>query len=132
MLVDADDGPSAATLTHLGNPLTELDDFKHRVEVDDDDEQLDDEVVRNFHFGGGDGDKAGSGKSKQEVMAEIIAKSKTFKAAKRMQKDDDDQMLEDLDAQYGRLVQVCCSTENSGLPPSKGTSHHRNSAGERV
>ena len=67
---------------------------------DDDDENLDKEMTRSLHFGGGDfeptlkrGDDNAAPerrKSKKDVMDELIAKSKFHKAEKQKQREDDD------------------------------------------
>lgn len=41
-------------------------------------------------------------------MQEIIAKSKTAKAAKAMQKEEDTDLLEDLDTRFAGISRVRC------------------------
>ena len=84
---DEDDGDDGfKTLTHLGQPLSERDlTARPTAADDDDDDNLDGEMTRAFHFGGGDFEptlKRGDGehgdvdaperrKSKKDVMKEI-------------------------------------------------------------
>jgi len=107
---EEDDGFKA--LTHLGRPLTERDFTTKPTHGEDDDNNLDDEITRNFHFGGGDfddrakadssnnDDDSGQRKSKKDVMEELIAKSKFYKAEKQKQRDDDEDMLDKLDSDF--------------------------------
>jgi nucleolar protein 14 len=110
---DGDDG--FKTLTHLGQPLSERDlTARPTAADDDDDDNLDGEMTRAFHFGGGDFEptlKRGDGehgdvdaperrKSKKDVMEELIAKSKFYKAEKQKQREDDEEMLDKLDSDF--------------------------------
>ncbi len=71
-------------LTHMGQSLSTLDDFKDDYNSDDDDRgEIDEEIVDEYHFGGlmrkKDDGPEGRPKTKKEVMEEIIAKSKFYK-----------------------------------------------------
>ena len=106
-LNDDDDGDDDGfkTLTHLGKPLAERGFTTKPAHGEDDDDNLDDEITRNFHFGGGDvnGDNEDDPerrKSKKDVMEELIAKSKFYKAEKQKQRDDDEEMLDKLDSDF--------------------------------
>ena len=112
---DDDDG-GFKTLTHLGQPLAERDmTAKPTHGDDDDDENLDKEMTRSLHFGGGDfeptfergeDDAAPERrKSKKDVMDELIAKSKFHKAEKQKQREDDDNTLTQLDAEFKEISQ---------------------------
>ncbi|EPX73126.1 U3 snoRNP protein Nop14 [Schizosaccharomyces octosporus yFS286] len=95
-------------LTHGKRPISELDDFD---EPDlalnaEEDEGLNNEVVRRMHFGGFGEDEPQEEeeegepkqkKSKHEVMSEIIAKSKTHKAERQAEKDEYEDEREKLD-----------------------------------
>ena len=104
-------------ITHLGSALTTIDDIKDQVEpVDHEDKDLEDAVgtdfVQKFHFGGGKDETSAARtgavrKSKKEVMAEVIARSKLAKAEKRQQKDDDESSLAQLDQRFAALQEVC-------------------------
>ena len=113
---DDDDDDGLKTLTHLGQPLAERDmTAKPTHGEDDDDENLDKEMTRSLHFGGGDfeptlkrGDDNAAPerrKSKKDVMDELIAKSKFHKAEKQKQREDDDNTLTQLDAEFKEISQ---------------------------
>ncbi|KNC95834.1 uncharacterized protein SPPG_08777 [Spizellomyces punctatus DAOM BR117] len=94
-------------LTHLGKSLSE-DAFNDagfmRVEDDEDSGQIDRNTVRYTHFGGFSDDEEvegedGKRKSKNEIMKEIIAKSKMHKRERQLQKEQDDELADALDAQ---------------------------------
>ncbi|CAL8463440.1 g2974 [Coccomyxa elongata] len=127
-------------LTHMGRALAD-DDIKAvgRPDLDDDDDGgLDDAIVRDFHFGGGfvpkkrvegeEDPEAGEQeaperrKSKKEVMEELIAKSKAFKAAKSQQRDEDLEATEALDTKLASLLE---SGSLAGLVKPKGARHNR-------
>ncbi|KAH8118427.1 Nop14-like protein [Phellopilus nigrolimitatus] len=105
-------------LTHYGQSLSRLDDFDDAglgLDADDDadesDGKIDRQTVKNVHFGGFDDDDEEEDeegqpprkKSKAEVMAEVIAKSKQHKYERQSQKQEDadtrhqlDQELDDI------------------------------------
>ena len=70
-------------------------------------------MTRSLHFGGGDfeptlkrGDDDAAPerrKSKKDVMDELIAKSKFHKAEKQKQREDDDNTLTQLDAEFKEI-----------------------------
>lgn len=98
-------------LTHLGNPLSTLDDLKASIpEADEGDEDggyelSDARVIAAAHFGGGAG--AGSDRrTKKEVMAEVMAVSKAARAEKRMQKEGDEELLDAVDERFASLAKV--------------------------
>ncbi|KAE8263988.1 hypothetical protein A4X09_0g7088 [Tilletia walkeri] len=119
-LNDADDGAAAGgddsfQLTHYGQSLSGLDDLD---DIPLDGEDLDGETSGNIdqrttsrsHFGGfqeKDQEEEEGGeerkKSKAEVMAEIIAKSKLGKHERRLVKDRDEDMRHELDAELGDI-----------------------------
>lgn len=113
-----DDEDGFGTLTHLGQPLAEGDLTAKPNGDDDDDDNLDGEMTRAFHFGGGDFEptlkRDGDGhdvseperrKTKKEVMEELIAKSKFHKAEKQKQREDDQYTLDKLDADFKVISQ---------------------------
>ncbi len=57
------------------------------------------------HFGVG-GTK--SGKTKREVMQEVILKSKMFRAEKAKEQQDQQNLVMDLDADFGDIRCPCC------------------------
>ena len=101
-------------LTHLGKELSTLDDFKDHVEPPDDDDDdpggHEADFVRDFHFGGGEIAKNGK-KTKQEVMAEVMAKSKLAKVEKRKQTEADENKLAELDAKFAATVRPWCDKQ---------------------
>ncbi|CAG9463215.1 unnamed protein product [Pedinophyceae sp. YPF-701] len=104
-----DGGLGDLTLTHGGIPVDDLDgDGLGVPAASDDEEGVDDEWVRRAHFGGGGADAAEDDderpKSRKEVMEELIAKSKIRKAEKRREKDQDERLQDELDAQLGPLL----------------------------
>lgn len=91
-----------------------------RDEEDDLDDALADQLVRDFHFGGGhipeqdnneaeggqrDGDAIPRRKNKREVMAELMAKSKAHKAARQLQHEEDDRAVATLNATLQELLE---------------------------
>jgi nucleolar protein 14 len=98
-----------AQLTHFGQSLAEMDDFGQEdlIGVSDDDGDIKEDVVRQDHFGGDfdaesdqDPDRV---KTKSEVMAEVMAKSKMYKHERQQQHDQDLDEIEALDADVGDL-----------------------------
>eukprot|EP00271_Cylindrocystis_brebissonii_P001708 TRINITY_DN1198_c4_g1_i1.p1 TRINITY_DN1198_c4_g1~~TRINITY_DN1198_c4_g1_i1.p1 ORF type:complete len:1029 (+),score=344.93 TRINITY_DN1198_c4_g1_i1:40-3126(+) len=121
---DADeDGALGAEdiLTHGGTALAaERADYSEEAErrEEAEDDGLDAEMVRDFHFGGGfeprfrrDGGEEGGApgddeapKTKKEAMEELIAKSKFFKAQKQKEKEADEELREKLDEDFRQLT----------------------------
>ncbi|KAI7905544.1 nucleolar protein 14 [Cokeromyces recurvatus] len=93
------------SLTHYGQSLSTMDDFDDAglglSDDDDDQKQMDAKIVSKMHFGGFDDDqKEEEGqrhKSKNEIMKEIIAKSKMHKLERQAAKQEDDELRETLD-----------------------------------
>ncbi|KAH9977668.1 Nop14-like family-domain-containing protein [Lactifluus volemus] len=103
-----------ADLTHYGQSLSNLDDFAGAgLELDSDEEetkhgQIDSEVVKKSHFGGfesgsEDGDEPAYKKTKAEVMAEVIAKSKEHKALRQKQREEADDIRYQLDQELDTI-----------------------------
>ncbi|RDB19974.1 Serine/threonine-protein kinase atr [Hypsizygus marmoreus] len=100
-------------LTHYGQSLSKLDDFDNvGLGLDDDEEemgQIDADVVSHTHFGGFDDDEEESDeeparkKSKAEVMAEVMAKSKEHKLRRQMERDHEDNVRLELDQDFDAL-----------------------------
>jgi nucleolar protein 14 len=127
-----DDGDEVEQLTHGGKALGELsrfDDIGGDIS-DSDEDNLGRETVRDYHFGGGfvpadrggDDEEGGGGeerrKTKKEIMEEIIAKSKMYKAEKRREKAERDDMLEQLNSDYNDISQMLASS----IRPTKAKS----------
>eukprot|EP00250_Pteridium_aquilinum_P014439 c21988_g1_i1 orf=84-2915(+) len=111
MLPDEDE---EAILTHGGTALSNLEDDLFVDDDEDEDEELEEELVRDFHFGGdsanehvraGDDQNEKKPKSKKEIMEEIIAKSKLYKAQKAKEKEEDAELKDQLDKQFSELAQ---------------------------
>eukprot|EP00976_Prorocentrum_cordatum_P090625 1188197-Prorocentrum_minimum.AAC.2 len=65
--------------------------------------ELDAQMVRELHFGGGEDHHGVEHKSKKEVMEELIAKSKYYKTLRKQEKEEDEQKLESLDDTFKEL-----------------------------
>ncbi|KIY66708.1 Nop14-like protein [Cylindrobasidium torrendii FP15055 ss-10] len=105
-------------LTHYGQSLSKMDDFDDAgLGFDDSDEederqgQIDRAIVSNAHFGGFDNDEEQAGadgepapkKSKAEVMAEVMAKSKEHKVLRQMEKEKGEEVRAELDDAFASL-----------------------------
>ncbi|KAF5363593.1 hypothetical protein D9756_000300 [Leucocoprinus leucothites] len=103
-------------LTHYGQSLSKLDDFDNvglGLESDDEAGQLDKQVVSQTHFGGFDeeeekgsddeNDEPARKKSKAEVMAEVIAKSKEHKILRQIEKEQEENIRHELDNDFAAL-----------------------------
>lgn len=130
-------------LTHGGRSVDQLkgDDFDAQGlglgdrEAEDEDEdvrmgRIGRGVVRNVHFGGGEGDEdegdvdgEGQGeerkKSKQEVMAEVIAKSKAHKLERQLQNERDAEAREELDADIDDIRALLDASASANAGPSR-------------
>ncbi|KAF9226783.1 Nop14-like protein [Gyrodon lividus] len=121
-------------LTHYGQSLSNLDDFDDiGLPMDEDEEeegQLNHETVKKVHFGGfGDRDdeakdeESGRKKTKAEVMAEVITKSKEHKMRRQVEKEQEENMRHQLDQDFDSLRTLLyapdpSSTDNDSIPPS--------------
>lgn len=128
-LQDADDingngngGGDQYELTHLGRSLADdLTDAPDGWNSDDDGAFIDPKLEADLNFGGGlfqrkhpsDNDnneydnsnnKDNRHRSKKEIMEEVIAKSKAYKAAKREQREDDINETDKLDSDFQSLL----------------------------
>ncbi|KAG6335951.1 hypothetical protein ID866_3140 [Astraeus odoratus] len=118
-------------LTHYGQSLSKFDDFDDiGIPMDEDDEdegQLDHETVQRTHFGGfgdqedGKSDEPTRKKSKAEVMAEVIAKSKEHKLRRQLEKEKEENIRHQLDQDFDSLKYLLYApdpslTGNEALP----------------
>ncbi|PIA43330.1 hypothetical protein AQUCO_01900002v1 [Aquilegia coerulea] len=90
-------------------PFSEKDDFEEELPPDDD-ADLDEMEMKSALLKHGNGSNINDGienkqKSKKEVMEEIILKSKFFKAQKAKEKDENEELMEQLDKDFTSLVQ---------------------------
>ncbi|CAI7741106.1 unnamed protein product [Closterium sp. NIES-54] len=114
-------------LTHGGRDIDDFDDSDvsgFGEDEDDDDGALGGQIVSEYHFGGGFVPKAKSAtdthldaateqgkggeerqKTKREVMEEVMAKSKLFKAKRQAEKEEDEHLREQLDADFRQIAQ---------------------------
>ncbi|KAI9467126.1 Nop14-like protein [Lactarius psammicola] len=100
-------------LTHYGQSLSKLDDFDEvglRLDSDEEDAkgQIDGDIVKGSHFGGfgsesEDETETERPKSKAEVMAEVIAKSKEHKALRRKQQEEANDIRHQLDRELDTI-----------------------------
>ena len=101
-------------LTHGGKPLDELDDeeiereamLRAYAEEDEGSGMLSAKETALLNFGGGEENEDGDPKrkTKAEVMSEIIAKSKMYKALKAKQRENDLDLLKSLDNGFRELM----------------------------
>ncbi|GBB85519.1 hypothetical protein RclHR1_12000011 [Rhizophagus clarus] len=96
-------------LTHYGQSLAEIDDFDEpdlALSEDDGKGTIDMETVSRSHFGGfentNDND-VGYKKSKNEIMKEIIAKSKVHKYKCQLEKDENEKVRQELDVELDSI-----------------------------
>ena len=96
-------------LTHFGQSLGDnatLDWSDN--DASDDERSLDKEIASKYNFGGGgDGTEGGPDdgrqKTKKEIMEEIIKKSKTYKAERRKDKEETDQLVDELNEDFKEI-----------------------------
>ncbi|KAL6077572.1 nucleolar complex protein 14 [Balamuthia mandrillaris] len=115
-------------LTHLGTSLSATDFKDDFVLSESDDENhgyIDEEIVRTQHFGGGFVPKAPREggedikKSKKEIMEEIIAKSKFYKAERQREKREGEELTTQLDEQFRDLRESGLLKASRPLPSAK-------------
>ena len=113
-----EDGVQDETLTHLGQSLSNFNtgpQFDGFSDDDDDDEQarqLEREAVGKLHFGGGSGagvvagkvgGEDGRSKTRKEIMEELIMKAKMYKAERQKVKQEDEDAVSRLDANFSDI-----------------------------
>ncbi|EKM59895.1 uncharacterized protein PHACADRAFT_86191 [Phanerochaete carnosa HHB-10118-sp] len=116
-------------LTHYGQSLSKLDDFDNvGLGLDEEDEdggsgQIDSRTVQRAHFGGFGDEEDGDDeekrkKTKAEVMAEVILKSKEHKFMRQAQQEDDENLRHELDAELSDLRSLLYAPDPSTIPKS--------------
>ncbi|KAJ6615604.1 nucleolar protein 14 [Mycena sp. CBHHK59/15] len=102
-------------LTHYGQSLSKLDDFDTvglGLEDEEDAGQLNPDLVGKTHFGGFSDDEEEDAdheqvperkKSKAEVMAEVMAKSKEYRLRRQMEREQEDNVRHELDQEFDSL-----------------------------
>ncbi|KAG0175439.1 nucleolar complex protein 14 [Apophysomyces sp. BC1015] len=115
-------------LTHYGQSLSTMDDFDDAglglSEDENDKGQLDRSIVSKMHFGGFEDSNAPAEeegeryKSRNEVMKEIIAKSKMHKYERQQAKQEDDEIRQDLDDELNEIRHLLDTkpTKRKALP----------------
>eukprot|EP01087_Luapelamoeba_hula_P014534 TRINITY_DN4272_c1_g1_i2.p1 TRINITY_DN4272_c1_g1~~TRINITY_DN4272_c1_g1_i2.p1 ORF type:complete len:664 (-),score=121.83 TRINITY_DN4272_c1_g1_i2:1427-3418(-) len=119
-------------LTHMGASLSSMDAMRDEnfFLSDDDDEigTIDAQTVGATHFGGfvaKGGEEERGHKSRQEIMQEVIAKSKMHKAERQKEKQDREEKREALDEEYLELMQQGLfkpSASTTAVPPKASAS----------
>jgi len=71
------------------------------------------------HFGGGLNDGEDREKTKKEVMAEIIAKSKMHKVERQKEKMEDQDLLEKINEDFGLIQSLLLRSENKKYDPTE-------------
>lgn len=103
-------------LTHKGQTLEEIekfDDPRSDDEYSDDENRtgkLDDKFVGEVHFGGGILSKSESGKSRKDIIDELIAESKKRKAEKQKIRERTIDLTEKLDSEWRDLLPIVSAT----------------------
>ncbi|KAK2465987.1 hypothetical protein APHAL10511_001628 [Amanita phalloides] len=102
-------------LTHYGQSLSNLDDFddvglmldEHEEEEGD---EINKEIVQKTHFGGfedgSEDEEPARKKTKAEVMAEVIAKSKEHKLLRQVEREKGDTIRQKLDKDFDALREL--------------------------
>ncbi|CAL1700247.1 unnamed protein product [Somion occarium] len=118
-------------LTHYGQSLSKLDDFDNvGLGLDDEEEDEDRRTVEKSHFGGfgDDEDESDDGegqperkRSKAEVMAEVIAKSKEHKFLRQNQQEEDENLRHELDQELDSIRSLLYAADTSLLPVESAT-----------
>ncbi|KAI0638448.1 nucleolar protein 14 [Trametes polyzona] len=127
-------------LTHYGQSLSKLDDFDNvGLGLDDDDEDdgpMDRRTVESGHFGGfgdededeGDEDEPARKKSKAEVMAEVIAKSKEHKMIRQTQQEEDENLRHQLDQELDSIRSLLFAPPPAETPANEASAEVSGSA----
>lgn len=103
-------------LTHKGQTLEEIekfDDPRSDDEYSDNENRagkLDDKFVSEAHFGGGILSKSESGKSRKDIIDELIAESKKRKAEKQKIREQTIDLTEKLDSEWRDLLPIVSAT----------------------
>ncbi|ULU09561.1 hypothetical protein L5515_000250 [Caenorhabditis briggsae] len=106
-----DQDEEEVTLTHKGKSLSDIEKYdKSMISDSDDDEEpgnLGSQMVRIAHFGGGEKTAEEMVKekiSREDMISNLIAKTKLARHEKQQQKDELELMTESLDSKYAALM----------------------------
>ncbi|KJA29642.1 hypothetical protein HYPSUDRAFT_31595 [Hypholoma sublateritium FD-334 SS-4] len=110
-------------LTHYGQSLSKMDDFDNVGLGDESSEeetsgQIQRSIVSKTHFGGfreeeEEEEEPARKKSKAEVMAEVMAKSKEHKFLRQMKRGEEDNVRHELDDQFASLRELIYAPDPS-------------------
>ncbi|KAJ3163353.1 nucleolar complex protein 14 [Irineochytrium annulatum] len=105
-------------LTHMGQSLSGLDDFNDAglelVDSDDDRGQIDKDTVKYDHFGGfGETEDPDRRKSRNEIMQEVIAKSKHHKVERQKQNEEVHKLADEVDADLDDIRSLLMNSESA-------------------
>uniref|UniRef100_A0A0K0DF96 Nucleolar protein 14 n=1 Tax=Angiostrongylus cantonensis TaxID=6313 RepID=A0A0K0DF96_ANGCA len=100
-----DDSEQSEVLTHGGEALTSIQKYDKIVASDDEDDagNIEADVVKVAHFGGGELDmpsNSGCRPSRKDIIADLIAKTRQARENKHSAKDEMETVTEELDAKY--------------------------------
>jgi hypothetical protein len=103
---------SLAGLTHLGQDVDELSGEDFDLEEADED-GIDRATTRATHFGGFDEERDDAvPKTRAEIMKEVIAKSKFYKAERQKAKEANEELCDDLNESFKSLIPTLLAEEN--------------------
>ena len=133
-MFNLEDDDEDLSLTHYGQSLSNMDDFDDAglglSDEEDDRKQMDSKIVSRLHFGGFEDDvpegENERHKSKNEVMKEIIAKSKMHKLERQTAKQEDDDMREELDDELNDIRGLLSTNPVRKPLPSQNALFKRN------
>ncbi|KAJ3257897.1 nucleolar complex protein 14 [Boothiomyces macroporosus] len=108
-------------LTHMGQSLDNITSFDDAgLEEMSDDGNIDPSIVKFTHFGGFEEDKDPNvRKSRNEIMKEVIQKSKMYKKERQRQKEEDLNIAEEVDADLD-TIRGLLAPMTDVLPASEG------------
>ncbi|CAH1757334.1 4928_t:CDS:10 [Entrophospora sp. SA101] len=96
---------------------------------------IDEKTVSNVHFGGFDDKNQDEfqkhKKSKNEVMKEIIAKSKVYKYERQLEKERDDHTRDQLDREFANIRQLLVASNKSESDKNNSHSSSQNKSKEK-
>ncbi|KAI8851833.1 nucleolar protein 14 [Chytridium lagenaria] len=99
-------------LTHLGKSLSSFEDFNDGMDdFDGMDDQIDANTVSMAHFGNFDDEDGSKKKSRNEIMQEIIAKSKAHKFERQQQNEDNQKLVDEVDTDLDMIRNLLLTTD---------------------
>ena len=124
-------------LTHEGKSLADALDAGDGWRGEDEEGEPGTDLLESYNFGGGGADDGPTGKdgegskfkSKKEIMEEVIAKSKMFKAMKTKQREEDMEEMDALDQAWRELSQTNAA---AALLRPKGSRYETNATSKAM